>query len=323
MPSRPLPTLSELTHFLQSFFPPPDTRNPELPFLYHRPTTTTTPPTTPIPSITLSITPTPAFYATLHSKPTPHLAFLHRPWTLDRKRLPQDVTVLACHQGFDENLTVGANFALARRLGMDVDVGGGWGVVKGYKGDEGRGIGVVGGVEGGLRAALVKERVLREFGGRCEGCFGFGGRTSHEEAKEEEEGGVLLHPATASKEQDNEPITAIAIMNAFHPDEVTRALDLAASLNLISSSSTDGAKLLYLTGAIREPGLTFARDKGVRVICVGHRVCEEWGIGFLAERLREMWSGVLRVEEVYEEEEEGPREGGRRNPTQRNQPQPV
>ncbi|KAH9842138.1 Glycoside hydrolase [Teratosphaeria destructans] len=103
-------------------------------------------------------------------------------------------------------------------------------------------------------------------------------------------------------------------MNAFHPAEVTRALDLATALDLLPSSSSSPrapANLLYLTGAVREPGLAFARDKGVRVMAVGHRVCEEWGIGFLAERLRETWPGGLRVVEVYEEEEEeAPHETG-------------
>ncbi|KAH9842139.1 Glycoside hydrolase [Teratosphaeria destructans] len=109
------------------------------------PSTTTTPPRTsppppPIPTITLSITPTPTFYTTLHSRPGPHLAFLHRPWNLHRRRLPRDLTVLASHKPFDEHLTVGANLALARRLGMDLDEGR-CGVVKGYKGDAERRVG--------------------------------------------------------------------------------------------------------------------------------------------------------------------------------------
>ena len=41
------------------------------------------------------------------------------------------------------------------------------------------------------------------------------------------------------------------------------------------------------------------------VVCVGHRICEEWGIRHMARLLREEWPG-LTVDEVLEDESEVP-----------------
>ena len=44
--------------------------------------------------------------------------FLHRPFGLDRARLPSGIGVVACHEPFDAQLTTGPNAPLARALGM-------------------------------------------------------------------------------------------------------------------------------------------------------------------------------------------------------------
>jgi len=63
--------------------------------------------------------------------------------------------------------------------------------------------------------------------------------------------------------------------------------------------------VLYLTGAVREPGLLAARERNMAVVCVGHRICEEWGIRHMARLLREEWPGLI-VDEVLEDESEVP-----------------
>jgi outer membrane biosynthesis protein TonB len=67
----------------------------------------------------------------------------------------------------------------------------------------------------------------------------------------------------------------------------------------------DCSGLLYLTGAANEEGVEAALVKGMKVACVGHRLCEVWGIGYLADRVREKWPGV-EVQVVDEEEVKPP-----------------
>jgi len=98
----------------------------------------------------------------------------------------------------------------------------------------------------------------------------------------------------------DQPISVVAIMNAFHAEEVDRVMTAALERGWLQDVS-DGSQILYLTGAVREPGLIAAREKGIKVVCVGHRACEEWGIRYLASRLRAEFP-LLKVEEVYEEE---------------------
>lgn len=68
-------------------------------------------------TVVVSITPTQAFYDALW-RLKPELAFLHRPFTLDHRRVPRGVEIFASHQGFDEVATTGWNLELARRLGV-------------------------------------------------------------------------------------------------------------------------------------------------------------------------------------------------------------
>jgi hypothetical protein len=106
----------------------------------------------------------------------------------------------------------------------------------------------------------------------------------------------------ATDNEFSEPgkITSIACMNAFHPAEVERVAAAAVEAGL-ATSLEDCSGLLYLTGAANEEGVDAALAKGMKVVCVGHRLCEVWGIGYLADRVREMWPGV-EVQVVDEEE---------------------
>ncbi|EME45229.1 hypothetical protein DOTSEDRAFT_79295 [Dothistroma septosporum NZE10] len=282
-------SVADLNAFIQAIFP---IRLGDVPFLYHIPYSRSFDAANFfVSSIVLSITPTAGFYASLHSGTK--IGFLHRPFNLDRREVPRLSTILANHKGFDEVLTVGNNVALAGRLGLDPRDAH---IVQGYKGDPDRCIGLVGALRQHTQAAEVKSRVLHEFCGHFEGCFGFGDEDS---AGEDE-------PSC-----DDDVLHAIAIMNAFHPEEVDRVLEISQQNGLLANK-TDAKGLLYVTGAVREPGLRYSRERGIKVICVGHRVCEEWGIRHMAERLRERFPG-LRVDEIYDEEE--PREQLRRGKT--------
>lgn len=100
-------------------------------------------------------------------------------------------------------------------------------------------------------------------------------------------------------------ISVVAIMNAFHPTEIERVLDAAHAAGWIRDRE-NGANVLYLTGAAREHGLKAAATANMPAICVGHRPCEEWGIRYLGEKVKEQWPD-LTVEEVLEEEEPRPK----------------
>ena len=175
-------------------------------------------------------------------------------------------------------------------------------VLVGYKGDEGRRIGVVVGFgETGkeeLEIDDVKGRIIAQFGdlhGEGE-WFGFGDTVPK----------AINNDDTSSEEQVKKPskITSIACMNAFHPAEVDRVAAVAVEAGLVPSME-DCSGLLYLTGAVREEGLEAALQKGMKVVCVGHRLCEVWGIAYLAEKVKEMWPEV-DVQVVDEEEVKPP-----------------
>jgi putative NIF3 family GTP cyclohydrolase 1 type 2 len=213
-------------------------------------------------------------------------AFLHRPWMLTRCRLPRGTTAWSSHKAFDESLTVGCNMPLLKRLGVNVQEAK---LIVGYKGDEGRRIGAVGGLEVTARGNVedVRRRILQEFG-HVEGWFGFG----------DEDGGTEAD-GNAERETASQ-LTAIACMNAFHPAEVERVAVAAVEAGF-ATSLEDCSGILYLTGAVREEGLEAALQKGMKVACVGHQACEVWGIAYLAEKVRETWPD-LHVEVVDEEE---------------------
>lgn len=226
-------------------------------------------------------------------------AFLHRPWALTRGRLPHGTTVWTSHKAFDESLTTGYNLALLDRLGANVQDPQ---VLVGYKGDEGRRIGVVAGFGDTGKEELeideVKGRIIAEFGDLQEegAWFGFDGIT-HDAIKDD---GALVN----NEPQRHSKITSIACMNAFHPAEVDRVAAAAVEARLVASLE-DCNGLLYLTGAVREEGLEAALEKGMKVVCVGHRLCEVWGITYLAEKVKEKWPDV-EVQVVDEEEVKPP-----------------
>ncbi|KAM3420272.1 hypothetical protein BST61_g3559 [Cercospora zeina] len=97
------------------------------------------------------------------------------------------------------------------------------------------------------------------------------------------------------------PVRIVAIMNAFHADEIQRVLEAAREKTWIEPEA-DGSTILYLTGAARDYGLAAIKEVNMLAFCVGHRACEEWGIRFLAAQLRNQWPD-LDVLEVLEEEE--------------------
>ncbi|KAF2090302.1 hypothetical protein K490DRAFT_36149 [Saccharata proteae CBS 121410] len=229
-----LPTHAQVAETLQSHFP---SLSSDVSFLWHHPHQRHYDPAGIRTShIVLSVAPTPGFYALINNPflEQPPLAFLHRPWTLDRAAMRRRVAVLSSHTGFDSALTMGWNTALAGRLGL--------------------------GVEG-----------AREFGGAGQVVQGDG---------------------------EGRSVAVVAIMNAFHADVVDRVLDAARGQGWV----VDGGEVLYLTGQTRLSGMAAAAEAGMPVLCVGHKACEEWGIRFLAGRLREKYP-KLEVQEVYEEEE--------------------
>ncbi|KAK7968036.1 uncharacterized protein PG986_002313 [Apiospora aurea] len=288
------PTMAVIHVFLQSLLP---VRQGDVAFDYHTPRQRFFNPATATPAhAVLSITPTPGFYDALTraaaadssgsrpTTPTPCWAFLHRPWALDRRRVPRGTTVAASHKAFDEALTVGNNTALAAGLGMDVPR---TGILQGYKGDPDRTIGIVGPLRTASGRAALKARLETEFGS-FEGVFGL-------DDDEGERGESLV-----DGEKDGE-IRCVAIMNAFHPEEVYTVAEMALAMGLVPDV-VDCRGVLYLTGAVRGPGLEAALEKGMAVVCVGHRTCEEWGIRHLARLFRERWPG-LQVQELLEAEE--------------------
>jgi len=232
--------------------------------------------------IVLGVTPTPGVYERIGleatkavvtvprdalPRPPRTVCFLHRPFTLERRRVRRGTLVLASHTSFDEILTVGWNLALAERLNMNVSESI---CVQGYKGDAERKIGVIGQVS--MSRGLLASRIKQEFG-----------------------------TVEAVYEGMSEDIGVVAIMNAFNAGEVQRVLGLAQERGWLRAGEHVGGQMLYLTGQPRESGLFAANESGMSVVCVGHRSAEEWGIRYMASRLRTAFPDVS-VKEVYEEE---------------------
>jgi hypothetical protein len=196
-------------------------------------------------------------------------------------------------------LTTGYNLALLGRLGANVKDSK---VLVGYKGDEGRRIGVVAGFgdtgKDEMEIDDVEGRIIAQFGDlQGEGeWFGFDG--SVQKAMNDDDASPEEEIKTSRK------ISSIACMNAFHPAEVDRVAAAAVEAGL-ATSLEDCSGLLYLTGAVREEGLEAALQKSMKVICVGHRLCEVWGIAYLAEKVKERWPEV-EVQVVDEEEVKPP-----------------
>jgi len=275
------PTVKGLTDFMASFFP---IRPRDVPFSYHTPRVEWfNHETTPVTHVVLSVTPTAGIYNAINRRgQNTAVAFLHRPWNLERHRVRRGCTVVSSHVGFDEVLTVGWNTELGSRLGVDVAQSA---CLQGYKGDPERRIGLVGPVDSS--AHDLAQRIKSQFSS-VEATFGI--------------------------DQDQiQPIRVVAIMNAFHPEEVDRVLATAHEHGWIDELS-NGSEILYLTGAVREPGLIASQEKGLKVVCVGHQSCEEWGIAYMANCVRSKWP-LLDVVEIYEDEPPPPPKQPKRKKT--------
>lgn len=274
-----LPTVLQTSQFLAAFFPK---RARDVQWLYHEPRNPRySSATAPVARVVCSITPTAGVYTAMYAaRAPPPLVFLHRPFTLDRKRVPRGANVLSSHVGFDEVLTTGWNEALARRL--DLYTGEDAVCIQGYKGDLDRRIGLVAAFRTSATLGNVSDRIKREFGQWD-----------------------AVHGADVDSETDMaQSVTVVAIMNAFHPEEVQRVSEAALSKGWISDID-QGDSIVYLTGQAREPGLAAALEKKMKVFCVGHRSCEEWGIRYIASELRREFP-MVDVTEVYEDEEPRP-----------------
>lgn len=276
------PTHNAVSQFISSFVPP---KPNDVQFLYHVPRHPKyRPDHARVDQVILSVTPTSGVYDTigydahlseLAATPgeiLPHpprtICFLHRPFALERWRVRRGTLVLASHTSFDENLTVGWNVELAGRLGMNPNESV---CVQGYKGDAQRRIGIVG--EVCAPRGLLERRIKQEFG----------------TLESKYEGG-------------SDEIRVVAIMNAFHAEEVHRVLNVAEQCGWTQQGTSGGRHVLYLTGEPRESGLSVAREYGLSVICVGHRAAEEWGIRYMGISIRAAFPS-LQVKEILETEE--------------------
>lgn len=293
---QPRPTHSAITSFISSILP---AKPNDVQLLYHVPRQPRYHPEhARVDQIVLSVTPTPGVYDLIGYAPPKDgvarrgemaprlprsLCFLHRPFTLDRRRVRRGTLVLASHTSFDEVLTVGWNPALAAQLGMD---SGSSECVQGYKGDAERKIGIVG--QTAVTTGAVEKAIREQFGPFEARLVG----------------------------SDEEQIRVVAVMNAFGADEVYRVLELAEQRGWIAAVEQGGGRhVLYLTGQPREGGMAVAKEHGLQVVCVGHRAAEDWGIRHLAERLRNNFPGV-DVKEVYEEEEPRVKKAPKESPPQ-------
>lgn len=268
--SERLPTHAQIVDFFATILPP---HSQDVPLRWHVPRWSGyDADSIVVRDIVLSVTPTPGVFRRLDRLARGRqkaVCFLHRPFQLDRRALPKGSLVLANHKRFDELLTTGYNTALATRLGLVVN---GFVCIKGYKGDPSRRIGLVAALMKSQSIGVLQSTITAEFG----------------EAE--------LHWDDGEWARE---IRAVALMNAFGPDEVARALVAAEEAGLVPKGDASG--LLYLTGQPREPGLQAAGDIGMSVVCVGHRSCEEWGIRYLAYLLQRTWTR-LGVHVVLEEE---------------------
>ncbi|GAB7353544.1 hypothetical protein MBLNU459_g3979t3 [Dothideomycetes sp. NU459] len=264
-----LPTVAQLSDFLQSFFP---VRPRDVKFHYHVPRRSNiNHANKPVSRLVLGVTPTQPFYDALdrHSR-FPPTAFLHRPFDLDRTRVKAGITVLSSHTGFDEVLTVGYNVALAARLGMAVDD---CVCLQGYKGDPDRRIGIVGVLPSGSTWGSISASIAQQFD--------------------------LGGDAVAQGPSADEEVAVVAIMNAFAPAEVERVMDAALCKGWINDMM-NGKKVLYLTGQAREAGVLAVQARSMKLVCVGHLEAEVWGIRYLASKVRRAFPEIT-VEERAEE----------------------
>lgn len=274
-----LPTHFEITAHLQKLLPTSNNAR-EVPFFWHTPRHASyNPLSRSTTTVILGITATPGFYTAVNdkSRSSPAVCFLHRPWSLNRREVRHGSLILASHASFDEHLTVGWNAELAKRIGLDLNSAI---CIRGYKGNPERKIGLVARVSSSRSSQSLAESLKREFDGAGE---------LHT---------TISDPVSPDVESN---IRIVAIMNAFHADEIHRVLDVARRESWIDEGE-DGSSILYLTGEARDYGLEAIKEVNMLAFCVGHRACEEWGVRYLASQIRSEWP-QLEVVEVLEEEQ--------------------
>lgn len=308
MQTRPSVTLGKLANLIKSILPPTER---DLPFFYHKHTWTE-------PELDLlhvgrlifSVAPTHGVFKSFFERRNPRghdVYFIHRPFSIPRYKTSKiwrrPRIVLSSHKVFDELLTVGWNVVLAERLDLDTAQAV---CLVGYKDDPTRRIGLIAPFRnmagqqdrqvgdftntregtGQKQKSTVLEEITRQFG-RIEQAFGFVG----------DEG-------AAAKDQDasyDGHIRVIAIMNAFRPTEIESIAAAAVQAGFIKDEN-DCRQLLCLTGEPREEGIAAATGRGMSVVCVGHRTCEDWGIAYLIDRVKAAYP-ELEVKLIDEPEE--------------------
>ncbi|KZT54522.1 hypothetical protein CALCODRAFT_519329 [Calocera cornea HHB12733] len=250
-----------------------------------------------------SAAPRPPASASSRKRRTATAIFLHRPWGLDRKRLPRGTLALAEHEAYDERLTVGWNAALVRGLlgalpglepgqdlDRDLDVGEkrgkaqdqdqdqdqdrderDWISLRGYKTSPSRRIGLLAPLAKSTSTMqALSQRIQLEFGG-CEACElnGSPGRRC----------------------------SVLACLNAFSEEVARRVERVVRERGWDRGEGAAGGMggVLCLTGAAKEAGMRVARELGMGVVAVGHRRCEMWGLQYLARRASEEFGERLEV----------------------------
>ena len=195
---------------------------------------------------------------------------------------------------------MGYNTRLASRLGLAIP---NTVCVQGYKGDASRKIGILGRLPGRERASVLSSRICKEFNGEGELHLPPHSKSVYNaDLVASVENGAEHQAQLRAGEDEDIEVSVLAIMNAFHAEEIRRVVDLSVEAGWTSPSAR-GREILYLTGAARPYGLEATAAEGMTALCVGHVACEKWGIRYLAERIREEYPG-LDVHEIYEEETE-------------------
>ncbi|MFD2570160.1 Nif3-like dinuclear metal center hexameric protein [Spirosoma soli] len=182
--------------------------------------------------------------------------WLHRPWQLDLDTWPSDVGVLYHHLPFDETLAMGFSPRMATALGA-LDQ------LQPLEGKQATN-------ESG---ELLPQRPIgmlfngdeQEFDGWLHLVKTMFGGYDRAEA-----GRSLVNSRTG--------ISRLAVVGAMNDSLIREAADRGAEL--------------YITGQYRKQAQEAVDETGIAVIAVGHRRSEEWGLGALAELLRERWPAL-------------------------------
>lgn len=308
------PHYAPILDFFQSLLPPSPHH---LALIYHTPRKSTRQSSSSSSSplfnqLVLAVTPTPDLYDHLDGKT---ILFLHRPWGLDRKRLPTTATmVLTSHQRLDERLTTGYNIPLIEALcgGKKLDEDG-MGKIIGYKGDSTRKMGIVVRLPEASQhktrdqwARVVKNEFNTTTTAQTHGGTNFDALSRHSQAKS---------------------IKYLACMNAYEPTIMERMLhtvnhafpnpafpgdvplrrdsppscdDSNSNTDNDNNNNTDNtdnttidpAEILYITGEPKALGDQLAKQLDMPVVFVGHFEGEQWAIEYLAQRARD--SGLFQ-----------------------------